>query len=360
MRQLDFDSIRSESVGLVGLDPARFKIESPEFIAASIRRIASSLCPCTSSELTRTFCEVTAPIIECSPEDLRQRSVEMIESLIGNGDLIESHEVETSLGQSRRGRVLYLRPPSFVRRQNNSVFLVGIPPGNSTVLPTALEKRIDHFSHVRRLSPESTEDVAATLRALGLTELSIESWDRRNLVPEIEKPVDYINKIKSRLADNPGSLDGLEILEPATPVRYYSRRWALLSKQTGVFVARRPQAFGNALWCFVEVQGGTPTKILDFPVLSNKLPGRDEAWRLQMAIDAELGNPQEFSVIPSGEPYRTIRFYSPVPSWAQRRWDNLAEPAGNDGCLFSYRFPVDEFPQERKFLTEYLWMAEVH
>lgn len=358
MKQLDLNGIRSQTIGSIGLDPNACEIESAEFIAAALRRTASSLCPCTSSELIRTICDSVSPILNCPADDFEQIVQQVLESLIGNGDLIEEQEVETSFEVGRRGRVLYLRPPSFVRRRNGSVFLIGVPPGNAEVFRPEFEKRVEYFSHVRRLNPEAGEDLPAVLRSVGLTEVSAESWDRRNMVPETEAPAVYINRMRSKLKSNPGILEGLEILGSDTNVRYYRRRWEPLSRQNGSFVGRRQQAFGNRLWCYVEVQNGTPTRMVDLPALSKDAFGRDEAWRLQMAIDADLGNPQEFTVAQEDNIYGQVKFYSPVPSWAQRRWDNMAEPFGNEGCLFSYRFIAGDLSQEIDFITKKLWLVE--
>ncbi len=208
------------------------------------------------------------------------------------------------------------------------------------------------------MSVRHNENLSAELKSIGLVEIPVESWDRRNSIPENEEPIKYINRIKSYLKSNPGSLDGLQILNPQKHIRYYARRWEQLRNQNGYFIAKRPQAYGNDLWCFVELQDGSPVKMLDFPVLNKDSFGRDEAWRTQMAIDAEQGKPQEFTIIQSSELYKRVKFYSPIPSWAQRRWDNLAEPDDNDGCLFSYKFKGSELFQEINFIKEKLWLVE--
>lgn len=358
IKQLDLNGVRSQTVRSIGLDPQVCEIESAEFIAAALRRVASSLCPCTSSELIRMICDTTFPILTRPGDDFEQMVQQVLESLVGNGDLIEEQEVTTSVEVARRGRVLYLRPPSFVPRRNGSVFLIGVPPRNAAIFRPELENRIEYFSHVRHLSPEPGEDLPAVLRSIGLTELSVESWDRRHMIPETEAPAVHIDRMRSKLKSNPGNLEGLEILQSDTNVRYYRRRWEQLSKQNGCFVGRRPQAYGNRLWCYVEVQNGTPTRMVDLPTRSKDALGRDEAWRLQMAIDADRGHPQEFTIVQLGDVRRQVKFYSPVPSWAQRRWDNLAEPSSNEGCLFAYDFIASDLPQETEFITAKLWLVE--
>lgn len=358
MKHLQLENIRKQSVEFMELDSDKYEIESPEFIAAALRRAASSMCPCPSSKLIRTVCESVTPILLNSENDFKESVQQSLEALLGNGDLIEEDEILTSIETKIRGKVLYLRPPSFIKRKVNSVFLIGIPPDNVKVFPSELEQRIDNYQHIRRLSERPNENLTEKLKSIGLIEIPVESWDRRNSIPETEEPAKYINKIEFHLKDNPGRLEGLQILNTYKNIRYYKSRWEALRNQSGFFVSKRPQAFGNDLWCYVELQEGIPLRMLDFPVISKNSFGRDEAWRLQMAIDAELGKPQEFTVVSLSELYKQIKFYSPVPSWAQRRWDNLAEPGNNLGCLFSYKFKGSEIYQEMSFIKEKLWLVE--
>jgi hypothetical protein len=55
---------------------------------------------------------------------------------------------------------------------------------------------------------------------------------------------------------------------------------------------------------------------------------------------------------------RAIDFFSPLPSWAQRRLDLLGTPllAGR-GALFTYSLPADEVSEELDFLADRLWMS---
>ena len=78
---------------------------------------------------------------------------------------------------------------------------------------------------------------------------------------------------------------------------------------------------------------------------------------LQAAIDAARGKPQRFKVrSASNETSRVVDFFSPVPLWAQRRWDAIGEPVPSSGCLFSYKFSTGELPQELEFIQEQLWL----
>ncbi len=333
-----------------------YDLETPETIAASIRRTASFLCPCSSSQLIQSVFQSQKFLIK-DTQAFKDSITDILESVIAYGDLIEQSDAITNLSESR-GRILYLRPPSFVWRDGGSALLLGIAPDDVSVLPMEIERRIDYCNHIRRLSQNDGEDLHEDLKKFGLTEILIDVWNRKSSIPVTEVPVTHVQKIKSFLKSNPGTLENLQILNPQKHnVRYYSRRWEPLKNQTGFFVARRPQIYGNDLWCFVEVENGRTMKIIDFPVIDKHSPGRDEAWRLQMAIDANQGKGQIFTTENLSTSYSRIKFYSPIPTWAQRRLDNLGEPVVKNDCLFSYKLPNQDLPQEIKFLEEKIWLV---
>jgi len=113
------------------------------------------------------------------------------------------------------------------------------------------------------------------------------------------------------------------------------------------------------LWCYAELHNGKPTKFIDLPLPKNRWRGCDEAWYLQMAIDAERGMPQQFKVIPGYRDLRIMQFFSPVPMWARRRWDAIGEPIVRPGCLFAYQFSDIELGEEVRFAREALWLDEM-
>ena len=78
-----------------------------------------------------------------------------------------------------------------------------------------------------------------------------------------------------------------------------------------------------------------------------------------MAIDAQLGVPQRFRLLPDTEGNTVVQFFSPVPAWAQRRWDAVGEPASSQGCLFAYRLAETELDEELRFARNALWLEEV-
>jgi hypothetical protein len=94
---------------------------------------------------------------------------------------------------------------------------------------------------------------------------------------------------------------------------------------------------------------------MDLPRLPHNETPRDEAWRLQAAIDAHQGTPQVYRVRSENE--RTvIDVFSPLPSWAERQFLVVSEPRpAEEGALRSYWFE-GEANSERELLEQYLWM----
>ena len=179
-------------------------------------------------------------------------------------------------------------------------------------------------------------------------------------------PGELIRQMRERLsaARPAGVVDGLRVIAPEEKVTYYQGRWrSLKPADSGLFVARRPQAYGADLWCVVLIADGAPARFLDLPADDLAAPGHDEAWRVQAALDAAGGSPQVFSVVRAtgtgASLGRTVDFFSPLPRWAERylQLAGMAVPKSR-GALFSYRVPEDALPDLADFLASMLWMHQ--
>ena len=210
------------------------------------------------------------------------------------------------------------------------------------------------MGHARRVSEVPGEDLRSSLRQLGLIELSGEKWMNS---PETQSAQEHFHQVKARLKPAVGSLAGLRILNPRLTVRFYPDRWEEAKNQSGGFVARRPQAYGNDLWCYIELDEGRPQSIVEFPSPGTRWRGCDEAWHLQMAIDANQGAPQLYRVTEGSNGSQIIQFFSPVPMWARRRWDTIGQLGPRFGCLFSYSFLPSDIPEEINYIERRLWLA---
>jgi hypothetical protein len=104
----------------------------------------------------------------------------------------------------------------------------------------------------------------------------------------------------------------------------------------------------------VELHAGEVGRLLD---LGKEWRGCDEAWHLQMAIDAEKGVPQQYRLSDLGPGKAALlEFFGPLPQWAQRRIDVVAERVRSPGTLLAYRLAREEADGLRPFLEENLWV----
>ncbi|RJX20736.1 MAG: hypothetical protein C4575_05780 [Desulforudis sp.] len=356
MRQLSAAEVNAQKVAELGLDPRTLDLASVEAISGAIRRMASFLCPCTAPTLVRGVVRPLRGLVD-DLDSIKGLVEETLEAIIAHGDILEHSDVERDSG-GKASALLYAAPASFVFRESGSVILIGVTSDQLSALPEDLEERIEYINHLRRLSPVQGEDLRSELLQLGLIEISYKDWLRAPLPETSAQHVAHLNQLLDS-AQPSRDVPGLSLLDTARGVLYYRGRWVKPLTQSGRFVARRSQAYGADLWCYVKMSNGNPERLIDLPITGSRWRGCDEAWYLQMAIDAQRGEPQRFRIHPGPEDTRVIEFFSPVPMWARRRWDAIGEPLVAPGCLFAYRVAEAELEEEVRFVREVLWLKEI-
>lgn len=354
MRRLTVEEVHALKVAELGLDPDAIDLCAPEAIAGALRRAASAVCPSTPATLVR---HVVRPLRGLIPDirAFQEQVEEVLEAMIAIGDLLECADVLTEQDDSRTP-LLYPAPASFVGRESGAVLLVGIASDQLSALPADLEARIEYSSHVRQIRPLPGEDLAGDLSEFGLVELREDSWLR---LPPSQSPQQLLEASIRLLNEggHSGDVPGLEILDPSRPVTYYRGRWVEPRGHSGYFVARRNQVFGAKLWSFVHLQNGQPDRLVDLPAQTSRWRGCDDAWHLQLAVDAQSGRPQRYRLETSHSAMTVLQLFSPVPLWARRRWDAIGEPVLSPHCLFAYRIPKAELDEEVRFLQDRLWLT---
>jgi hypothetical protein len=299
-------------------------------------------------------------------EQIAEQVEQVVESMISYGDLIECCEIFHD--KTTKSRILvYAAAPAFVYISGGSVFLLGIMPDHALAVPKELESSIDYRDHTRRLQiggrtstdiDKQRDNILSHLRQFGMVELSARVWLK---TPSDEMPNQYISKFDRMLDNAPlsGVISGLRIIDPAAPVKYYRSRWILPVNVTGRFVGRRPQAYGADLWCYVEVCKGQPKKFIDLPITQEASRGCDDAFRLQAAIDAHRGVPQFCRIRDGIEGSKILDLFSPLPSWAERRWTYVGQRVQNIECLLSFQFESNEVEAELQFARNKLWLDKI-
>jgi len=350
------EEVLQHSREALGLASKSECIADNAFIAGLLRHASGFLCPCSPATIRAVALESLQFLLDVNPEELEERINEAIEGLVIGGDLLELHQV-TAADPSVKGTWLFAAPPSYIVRPSGSIFLTGIVADRDTYLPQSLMSRIHHDGYTRAIMPDADENLTGELAALGLQELNQNNWLR---TPKIQSARKVLAGLEANLnaQSRSGNISDLRIIDPTQPVLYYRGRWTVPKRHTGMFVGRRPQEYGAPLWCFVELENGEAKKLLDFPLPKSRWRGCDNAWHLQMAIDSINGNPQRYRIRKNGD-YDFIDFYSPIPSWAERRFMIFGRHAEPENCLLCYRIPHGELITEEDFLRKHLWLSPV-
>lgn len=353
IQRLSQTDLEATAIALLGLDREATGLLSVEGICASIRRAASLLCPATPREIVDSVLEVLLPL---SPELKRDEIADALDLVVGVGDLLELRSAESG------ARQLYLAPPSYVTVRPGRHLLLGVRPNASPIIDESLiGASIEYEAHTRFLTL-ATDNTAAALAAAGLHRMSVEQWAR---APREEPASAVIRRTALALSQHqmPGEIRGLQVIDPTAQVQYYRGRWReLASSDGGIFVGRRPQAYGAPVWCALDVANGIPRAVLDFPVDSSVIPGWDEAHHLQAAIDQDLGHPQVFRFRSSGlaDGSRLLDLFAPLPSWAERYITIVGIPMiRSKGALLTYRVPFEVEDSLTGLLSKSLWMTAI-
>jgi len=358
IKEVSSEVIVATTLQELGVKDVSSDITSCEALTASARRAASFLCPCSRTKLISEISDSLRHLIYPDFE-IEREIADIVEAMIAYGDLLEVEDV-ISDNEDIRGTWVFAAPPAFVSLNSGRILLLGVAKDHNSALPPHLESRIEISRFSRSIQPESEEDLASILMDLGLIKRSESSWMGS---PKIEKPTEHLESMDRHLAsaERAGDLPDIQILDPNSSVKYYRGRWtASKSKHHGNYVARRPQAYGSALWGYVALEQGHPVRFLDLLDSKSKWRGCDFGWRLQLSIDFCAGHPQVFRrrVNPMTDGI-IFDFFSPLPMWARRRWETIGRYVEREKCLFSVWLPNENLDQEIQFMESELWVAEI-
>ncbi len=354
MKRISSREVHSSTIESLGLDSSIVDLTSIEAAAALLRRAGGFFCPCPPSRLLR-LCRDLLQGLGLSEDQEAELFETTLESLVAYGDFVESRDITRQSSE----RLLYATPASFVEVSHGYFLLFGITRDDDRSWERSLTNRIEPVNHCRVIRTSDSEGCRTQLQHCGVRRVAAESWLR---MPDRLPVEDHVHKYDRALDDcvRAGSVDDLTILDFSLPVRFYKGRWTTPKKHSGRYVARRPQLYGADLWCYVELDAGRLTKLVDFPLFEKNWRACDEAWHLQQAIDRMRDMPQRFRVRPvAASSEIAIDVFSPFPAWAKRRWDYTGKPVMSSGCLFSYCFSRSSLAEQKRFLEERMWLSEL-
>jgi hypothetical protein len=327
---------------------------SLSLIGQALRRAAHILAPCPRHELERAVRQSLERFVS-DTEQLTNRTAEALESLLAYGDILE---IRAPADDPWTTSPLIVRPapPAFVPRKNGSVIILGVAGDEITPLSSEINQRLAWHGVLRTLAPEGSENLRLFLSELGLIELSEKTWLR---LPSMQSAVDYRAVWARRLAEMPpvSAIEGLQVLDMRRPPTFYPGRWVgPTSGLNGMHVGRRAQRYGASLWCLIDLVDGVPSRFLDLASRSDRERPCDLTWRIQMAMDAEAGIPQRVRLRQSDSAL-VLDFFSPLPSWAERKLAVVGQRTEPNRSLLAYVLPRAEADETITFIKDYLWIT---
>lgn len=353
MRLVSIKDVEALTVSCLGFNVDSADLTTPEVLAALIRKTACFECPCTPPTLAKSVFRLLEPI--CPNDTLNDIVSEAVDSVTSYGDLVEAPEPDGAASNS----VLYLAAPSFLQVSDRLFLLFGVIPDGEDPTPPELRQRVEAVMYSRRLSVQDPKECRDTLLQAGFVSLKMDSWLK---CPTVRAASEFIALYDDALSGSgpAGTPEDVILIDPNRPVNYYNGRWTKLKKQTGRFLGRRSQAYGAQLWCYLEANDGLVTRLLDFPLFETHWRAFDEAWHFLQALDAVSGHPQGFRVRKANQKgMASMDFFSPVPTWAVRRWDAVGLRTMPNSSLMSYIFPEAQIDDECRFSAERMWLKRL-
>lgn len=352
MKLIEPNQVLAGARAALGLSVSReYRPVDEAMLAQLLRTVAWSNCPCSPLVLIREA-ELCLKGLVPLDDDVAERLSQVLETLVATGDLLEPGQV-THAGELPRG-VLFPAPPSFAMLSGDVAQLFGVAhEDNFDGLPE-LQGRVVHDGASRRVVARPGETLEGTLRMAGLRELSMQAWLKE---PANELPADFLAAARTRLKQaEPAEafIEGLEIFNPRAG-GIYSACWVVPSSNSGLFIARRPKAYGSSLWMLVALDGGRIVQTMHFPIAGSLFRGCDEAWRTQLALDVVNGHPQRYRVRrEEGREHLDMLF--PVPVWAHRHLLVLGREVPRMKSICSYEVPEQLLGDACSFVEQRLWL----
>jgi len=360
---LTAEEVRSELPGLLVEGRNDLELDSPEVLAQLVRRVASFRCPMTERELITGVLEGLEGLLgEDRLVDLKgvlrtEHGDGLIEDLICCGDLRDV----TPTGEEGRstGKQLYLGAPAFLRRDNGDCLMIGIRSEGRHLLAGLedREDRIEYTGHVRWFRAIDGESPAPRLSRIGLRKLDEHEWlkcPQRLTSEELLREYDRLLNRERPLSG--GQIEGLTLFDSGRPSGNYRSRWREpTGRDTGRYVAKRPQAFSADRWCYVEVESGLVRLAIDLPLLDPWAHGWDEAWRLLAAIDKKHDHPPVVKVTQQESGEYLLKISTPPPGWAKRRLALIGRVIPPETGWPSWCLGQDVVEEETRFLERMMF-----
>lgn len=352
MQLLSSEQVISDTRSALGLGaPSDGNFVDDALLAQLLRGAAWSSCPCLPFILVREVESGLRGLVNDS-NGLRERLLQVLETMMTTGDLLEPGLVTHSMQLSKG--TLFAAPLSFAMLSEDVAQIFGVSSENELENKPALRGRVVYEGASRRVYGHSSEPLRERLRHAGLRELSMQAWLKE---PGTEAAGDFLDRAKEGLKrSDPAdvAIDGLEVFD-STRGGIYASCWGGAEGRNGLFVARRPKAYGSAHWMFVEIAHGRLARTAHLPPAGSSHRACDEAWRAQLALDAVNGRPQRYRLRKDARAAYVDMLF-PVPLWAHRHLLVMGRQVSSHRSICSYEIPGNLLGEVHAFLEQKLWM----
>ncbi len=171
IQMLTTDGVLARTANSLALDGS--SISSETIAAQALRRAVSALAPCSRADALRFTRQPLANVI-AEDDDWYEA---LLDALIAYGDVLEVTPQDADVWRTGR-LVLRPAPPSFVRRTNGDLIILGVAGDQPSALLGELARQVQHEGPLRHLRQPIAGTAIEHLKALGLVELPEAAWLR--------------------------------------------------------------------------------------------------------------------------------------------------------------------------------------
>lgn len=322
------------------------------FVACLLRRLCGFMCPCPQRAILTAAKRSLAPLGKAA-EPLIEQLAPVLDTLLVIGDVIEVSRVGGALFDENRDW-LFCGPPAFLELDGRC-YVFGIAPDDAPVLAGSLRHRLRHDAIMRFLDDDQDRRIGETLASLGMRRHTAETWLPR---ASGQSPQRLLEHLRNRLA-----VDGLEGEIPASEwlahagEQYmpYEPRWQPAIHQSGLHIGRATPEFGSRVWFVASLVGGQVERALVLPLADGSDRACDQAWRIQLAVDACNGTPARYRAWPVEDGMK-VSVSFPLPFAARRRLVLLGGMRNHNANTGAFWVPNAAWPQAERYLQAELWL----
>lgn len=322
-------------------------------IGAVARRLGSFMCPSSRSELSRAVIHSLRGLLDdvlLEPKHVKA----IVEQMIVGGDFVEVTQTLGLESHDHSSRIV-CAPPSFVVI-GRCIFLFGVATDDASFLPDDIGSIVDYDGVSRVIRDQAVDALANRLVGNGLRQVHYDTWLRRS---SFRTPRDLLAKYERhlKLHGTNGDRQGIRILLPHGTGLSYADRWKEPTVETGLFIGRTPQTYGEPLWLVAELTDGLVSRSARLPIGVTNERACDQAWHFQLASDAVSGNPSTFSIQEECLG-KLLSIHVPIPLAASRRLVYLGGARQVNQIHRNYWVPSATLDEVAAYLRSDLWLAE--